>query len=88
MRGIQPTWYQYADRSSSAAKAGGTSVHRLPCRLHHGRLDALRGLEDGDTTAWAARVNYAAKISNFNAINMGQISDRVCRQRFLALQHV
>ena len=33
-------------------------------------------LEDGDTTAWAARVNYAAKISNFNAINMGQISDK------------
>ena len=59
MRGIQPTWYQYADPVSIMD-------------------DWMRyeELEDGDTTAWAARVNYAAKISNFNAINMGQISDK------------
>ena len=30
---------------------------------------------DTDSSAWAQRVNYAAKLSNFNAVNMGQISD-------------
>ena len=29
---------------------------------------------DADETAWSQRMNYAAKLSNFNAINMGQIS--------------
>ena len=77
MRGIQPTWYQYAD----PVFIGGESWwnFQYTASLAGSIMDdwmRYEELEDGDTTAWAARVNYAAKISNFNAINMGQISDK------------
>lgn len=77
MRGIQPTWYQYAD----PVFIGGENWwnFQYTASLAGSIMDdwmRYEELEDGDTTAWAARVNYAAKISNFNAINMGQISDK------------
>ncbi len=76
MRGIQPTWYQYAD----PAFIGGESWwnFQYTASLAGSIMDdymRYQETEDGDSTAWAARVNYAAKLSNFNAINMGQITD-------------
>ena len=76
MRGIQPTWYQYAD----PVFIGGESWwnFQYTASLAGSIMDdymRYQETEDGDSTAWAARVNYAAKLSNFNAINMGQISD-------------
>lgn len=77
MRGIQPTWYHYAD----PVFRGGESWwnFQYTASLAGSIMDDwLRYQDNGwdnDTSAWAQRVNYAAKISNFNAINMGQISD-------------
>ena len=76
MRGIQPTWYQYAD----PVFIGGESWwnFQYTASLAGYIMDdymRYQETEDGDSAAWAARVNYAAKLSNFNAINMGQISD-------------
>lgn len=76
MRGIQPTWYQYAD----PVFLGGESWwnFQYTASLAGSIMDDwLRYQDNGwntDTSAWAQRVNYAAKLSNFNAINMGQIS--------------
>ena len=74
MRGIQPTWYQYAD----PVFIGGESWwnFQYTASLAGSIMDDWMRYEsnDGDSTAWAARVNYAAKLSNFNAINMGQIA--------------
>ena len=76
MRGIQPTWYQYAD----PVFIGGESWwnFQYTASLAGSIMDDwLRYQDNGwdnDTSAWASRVNYAAKLSNFNAVNMGQIS--------------
>ena len=76
MRGIQPTWYHYAD----PVFLGGESWwnFQYTASLAGSIMDDwLRYQDNGwdnDTSAWASRVNYAAKISNFNAVNMGQIS--------------
>ena len=74
MRGFQPTWYQYAD----PVFIGGESWwnFQYTASLAGSIMDDWMRYEsnDGDSTAWAARVNYAAKLSNFNAINMGQIA--------------
>ncbi len=76
MRGIQPTWYYYAD----PVFRGGESWwnFQYTASLAGSIMDDwLRYQDNGwdtDSSAWAQRVNYAAKLSNFNAINMGQIS--------------
>lgn len=76
MRGIQPTWYQYAD----PVFIGGESWwnFQYTASLAGSIMDDwLRYQDNGwdtDSSAWAQRVNYAAKLSNFNSINMGQIS--------------
>lgn len=78
MRGIQPTWYQYAD----PVFIGGESWwnFQYTASLAGSIMDDYLRYQDngwdGEDTAWAARVNYGAKISNFNAVNMGQISDK------------
>lgn len=76
MRGLQPTWYQYAD----PVFIGGEHWwnFQYTASLAGSIMDDWLRYQadwDKDTSAWAQRVNYAAKISNFNAINMGQISD-------------
>lgn len=76
MRGIQPTWYQYAD----PVFIGGESWWNFQYTASLAGYimdDYLRYQDNGwdtDSGAWAQRVNYAAKLSNFNSINMGQIS--------------
>ncbi len=77
MRGLQPTWYQYAD---PVFRGGETWWNFQYTASLAGSImdDWLRYQDNGwdtDSSAWAERLNYAAKISNFNAINMGQISD-------------
>ena len=78
MRGIQPTWYHYAD----PVFIGGEHWwnFQYTASLAGSIMDDwLRYQDNGwDTasSAWAERVNYAAKLSNFNAVNMGQISDK------------
>lgn len=78
MRGIQPTWYQYAD----PVFRGGESWWNFQYTASLAGYimdDWLRYEDNGwdtDSSAWAARLNYAAKLSNFNAVNMGQISDK------------
>ncbi len=77
MRGLQPTWYQYAD---PVFRGGETWWNfQYTASLAGSIMDNwLRYQENGydsDSNGWAARVNYAAKLSNFNAINMGQISE-------------
>lgn len=76
MRGIQPVWYYYADpvfrggehwwNFQYTASLAGSIID-----------DWLRFQDNGwdpDSRAWGQRVNYGAKLSNFNAVNMGQIS--------------
>ena len=78
MRGIQPTWYHYAD---PVFRGGETWWNFQYTASLAGSImdDWLRYEDNGwdtDSSAWAQRLNYAAKISNFNAVNMGQISDK------------
>lgn len=78
MRGIQPTWYYY---SVPVFRAGeGWWNFQYTASLAGSIMDDwLRYENDGRTaeqTAIAQQRNYAAKISNFNAINMGQISSQ------------
>lgn len=76
MRGIQPVWYYYAD----PVFRGGESWwnFQYTASLAGSIMDDWLRYEDNgwdtDSSAWAQRMNYAAKISNFNAVNMGQIS--------------
>ncbi|HIT90654.1 MAG TPA: Ig-like domain-containing protein [Candidatus Merdenecus merdavium] len=76
MRGIQPTWYHYAN----PVFIGGEHWwnFQYTASLAGSIMDDwLRYQDNGwdtDSSAWAQRMNYGAKISNFNAINMGQIS--------------
>ena len=77
MRGLQPTWYQYAD---PVFRGGETWWNFQYTASLAGSIldDWIRYQNNGydtDSSAWAERVSYAAKLSNFNAINMGQISD-------------
>ncbi|KRF03302.1 hypothetical protein ASG89_22920 [Paenibacillus sp. Soil766] len=76
MRGIQPTWYYY---SVPVFRAGeGWWNFQYTASLAGSIMDDwLRYQNNGrsdDQSAIAQQRNYAAKISNFNAINMGQIS--------------
>ena len=76
MRGLQPTWYQYAD---PVFRGGETWWNFQYTASLAGYImdDWLRYEDtdsDTDSSAWAERMNYAAKLSNFNAVNMGQIS--------------
>ncbi len=78
MRGIQPTWYQYADPVFRGGETwwnfqytASLAGYIMDDWLRYEDTDA-----DTDSSAWAERMNYAAKLSNFNAINMGQISDK------------
>ncbi|MDI4647475.1 DUF5695 domain-containing protein [Cohnella hashimotonis] len=77
MRGIQPTWYYY---SVPVFRAGeGWWNFQYTASLAGSIMDDwLRYENDGRTgeqAAVAQQRNYAAKISNFNAVNMGQISN-------------
>lgn len=78
MRGIQPTWYHYGN----PVFIGGEHWwnFQYTASLAGSIMDDWLRYQDNewdtDSRAWAQRVNYAAKLSNFNAINMGQISDK------------
>ncbi|WP_270165581.1 S-layer homology domain-containing protein [Paenibacillus sp. SYP-B4298] len=76
MRGIQPTWYHY---SVPVFRAGESWWNFQYTASLAGYImdDWLRYQEDGrsgEQQAIAQQRNYAAKISNFNAVNMGQIA--------------
>ncbi|RKP46305.1 hypothetical protein D7Z26_24845 [Cohnella endophytica] len=76
MRGIQPTWYYY---SVPVFRAGeGWWNFQYTASLAGSIMDDwLRYQDNGRSaaqTATAQQRNYAAKISNFNAVNMGQIT--------------
>ncbi|WP_168735571.1 DUF5695 domain-containing protein [Cohnella fermenti] len=76
MRGIQPTWYYY---SVPVFRAGeGWWNFQYTASLAGSIMDDWLRYEDNgrsqEQTAVAQQRNYAAKISNFNAVNMGQIS--------------
>ncbi len=80
-RGWVPTWYHYAD----PAFIGGNSWwnFQYTASLAGSIMDDYLRYE-GDVSgftpeekALAQRLNYGAKLSNFNAINMGQISSRL-----------
>ncbi len=78
MRGIQPVWFFY---SVPVFRGGeGWWNFQYTTSLAGSIMDDwLRYQDDGRTpeqTAIAQQRNYAAKISNFNAINMGQISEQ------------
>lgn len=76
MRGIQPTWYHYSVPVFRGGE-GWWNFQYTASLAGYIMDDWLRYQEDGRTaeqTAIAQQRNYAAKISNFNAINMGQIS--------------
>jgi Bacterial Ig-like domain (group 4). len=76
MRGIQPTWYF---NSVPVFRAGeGWWNFQYTASLAGSIMDDWLRYEDdgrtGEQAAIAQQRNYAAKISNFNAVNMGQIS--------------
>ncbi|MDQ6417918.1 S-layer homology domain-containing protein [Paenibacillus sp. LHD-117] len=76
MRGIQPTWYHYSVPVFRGGE-GWWNFQYTASLAGYIMDDWLRYQDDGRTaaqTAVAQQRNYAAKISNFNAINMGQIS--------------
>ena len=79
-RGIVPTWYQYGVPTFRGGESWWNFQYTTSLagfimddwlRFQYDRHDW--GVED---IAWANRMNYSAKISNFNHVNMGQISDR------------
>ncbi|WP_157802744.1 DUF5695 domain-containing protein [Compostimonas suwonensis] len=80
-RGWVPTWYHYAD----PAFIGGNSWWNFQYTASlAGSImdDYLRYESDAngftpEQRALAQRLNYGAKLSNFNSINMGQISSRL-----------
>lgn len=80
-RGWVPTWYHYADPvfiggnswwnfQYTASLAGSIMDDYL---RYQGDLNGFTP----EQKALAQRLNYGAKLSNFNAINMGQISSRL-----------
>ncbi|WP_139997220.1 DUF5695 domain-containing protein [Paenibacillus paridis] len=76
MRGIQPTWYHYSVPVFRGGE-GWWNFQYTTSLAGYIMDDWIRYQDDGRTaaqTATAQQRNYAAKISNFNAINMGQIS--------------
>ncbi|MGO4545407.1 S-layer homology domain-containing protein [Paenibacillus sp. 2TAB23] len=76
MRGIQPTWYHYSVPVFRGGE-GWWNFQYTTSLAGYIMDDWIRYQDDGRSaaqTAIAQQRNYAAKISNFNAINMGQIS--------------
>lgn len=76
MRGLQPTWYHYSVPVFRGGE-GWWNFQYTASLAGYIMDDWLRYQEDGRTpeqTAVAQQRNYAGKISNFNAVNMGQIS--------------
>ena len=74
MRGIQPTWYHYADPVFRGGE-GWWNFQYTASLAGFIMDDYLRYQNnEADSAAWAERLSYAAKLSNFNAVNMGQIS--------------
>ncbi|UQZ36935.1 hypothetical protein C2I18_27425 [Paenibacillus sp. PK3_47] len=76
MRGIQPTWFHYSVPVFRGGE-GWWNFQYTASLAGYIMDDWLRYENDGrsgDQTAVAQQRNYAAKISNFNAVNMGQIS--------------
>lgn len=76
MRGLQPTWYHYSVPVFRGGE-GWWNFQYTASLAGYIMDDWLRYQDDGrtqDQRAIAQQRNYAGKISNFNAINMGQIS--------------
>ena len=74
MRGIQPTWYHYADPVFRGGE-GWWNFQYTASLAGFIMDDYLRYQDDStDSAQWSERLSYAAKLSNFNAVNMGQIS--------------
>ncbi|QDH20767.1 hypothetical protein FFV09_07865 [Saccharibacillus brassicae] len=78
MRGLQPNWFHYSVPVFRGGE-GWWNFQYTASLAGYIMDDWLRYQADGRTpaqTAVAQQRNYAAKISNFNAINMGQISSQ------------
>lgn len=76
MRGIQPTWFHYSVPVFRGGE-GWWNFQYTASLAGYIMDDWLRYENDGrsvEQKAIAQQRNYAAKISNFNAVNMGQIS--------------
>ncbi|WP_310830171.1 DUF5695 domain-containing protein [Paenibacillus pedocola] len=76
MRGIQPTWFHYSVPVFRGGE-GWWNFQYTASLAGYIMDDWLRYEEDdrsAEQTAIAQQRNYAAKISNFNAVNMGQIT--------------
>ncbi|WP_157643660.1 DUF5695 domain-containing protein [Paenibacillus camerounensis] len=76
MRGIQPTWFHYSVPVFRGGE-GWWNFQYTASLAGYIMDDWLRYEDDGrseEQTAIAQQRNYAAKISNFNAVNMGQIA--------------
>lgn len=76
MRGIQPTWFHYSVPVFRGGE-GWWNFQYTASLAGYIMDDWLRYEDDGrsvEQTAIAQQRNYAAKLSNFNAVNMGQIT--------------
>ena len=76
MRGIQPNWFHYSVPVFRGGE-GWWNFQYTASLAGYIMDDWLRYEDDGrseDQTAIAQQRNYAAKVSNFNAVNMGQIA--------------
>jgi hypothetical protein len=77
-RGTIPTWYQYAVPTFRGGESWWNFQYTTSLAGHITddwlRLRYEEHNWDAESIAWASRVNYAAKIGNFNHVNMGQIS--------------
>jgi len=76
-RGIVPTWYQYGVPTFRGGESWWNFQYTTSLAGHimddwlRFRYDEHNWDQDG--IAWANRVSYAARIGNFNHVNMGQI---------------
>ncbi|MCL2425713.1 MAG: hypothetical protein FWD05_05195 [Oscillospiraceae bacterium] len=77
-RGTVPTWFQYGVPTFRGGESWWNFQYTtsLAGFIMDDWLRLRYDLHDWDdeSIAWANRVNYAAKIGNFNHVNMGQIS--------------
>jgi PKD repeat protein len=75
-RGLQPTWFHYANVVFIGGEGWWNSQYTTPLAAAI-MDDYLRFQDNGyseEERAWAERVNYAAKLSAFSHVNMGQIA--------------
>ena len=75
-RGIQPIWFHYSNVVFIGGEGWWNSQYTTPLAAAI-MDDYIRFQDNGysdDERAWAERLNYAAKLSAFSHVNMGQIA--------------